>query len=65
MTLRELEKNLDEALQTFSEDIESNISCYDVRETLNYYDYEKIARHVFYMVDDFKRNIIKYLEQLK
>ena len=52
-----------EALQTFSEEIQSNISCAnDPRETLNYYDYEQLARQVFYMVDDFRANIIKYLE---
>ena len=63
MIIKELDRKLGEALQTFSEEIQSNISCAnDPRETLNYYDYEQLARQVFYMVDDFRANIIKYLE---
>jgi len=63
MNLERLEKELNEALITFSEEIRSNISCASSpRETLNYYDYEQLARQVFYMVDDFRANIIKYLK---
>ncbi len=48
MTIKELDRKLGEALQTFSEGIQSNISCAnDPRETLNYYDYEQLARQVF------------------
>lgn len=65
MDLKELDKKLGEALQTFSEEIKSDINRDNPREELNYYDYEQLARQVFYMVDDFRQNIIKYLESQK
>jgi hypothetical protein len=66
MNLERLEKELNEALITFSEEIRSNISCASSpRETLNYYDYEELARQTFYCLDTFKTAIIKYLEKNK
>jgi len=66
LNLNGLEKELNNALITFSEEIKSNISCAsDPKETLNYYDYEELARQTFYALDTFKISILKYLNSNK
>lgn len=66
MNLNALEKELNEALITYAEEIKSNISCASSpRETLDYHDYEEIARQTFYTLDSFKDSILKYLAKNK
>ncbi len=66
MNLNALEKELNDALITYAEEIKSNISCASrPEETLNYYDYEELARQTFYTLDSFKDSILKYLAKNK
>lgn len=61
MTPAQLEKELNEALDNFREEMIFLIDTHDEKYLTNY-DLENIARQVFYTLDDFIKIIVKYAE---
>lgn len=61
MTINELEKKLDKALDDFSSEIRSEYDDYS-KTPANSGDIATIARQTFYTLDEFKKEIIKYLK---
>lgn len=64
MDLKELNKKLEESLENFSLEGHAHVAN-NAGETLNEYDYDELCRQFFYVMDDFRLNIIKYLESQK
>lgn len=59
MTPAQLEKELNEALDNFREEMIFLIDTHDEKYLTNY-DLENIARQVFYTLDNFIKIIVKY-----
>ncbi|BCK01643.1 hypothetical protein [Anaerocolumna chitinilytica] len=61
MTTKELDKLLNDSLIAYSSEIRS---CYKEggKEPVNEGDIVELARQTFYTMDEFRKNIIKYLE---
>lgn len=64
MNIDELEENLSESLNQFSMEMQNKIDN-AADQPLNEYDLDYLAREVFYTLNDFKDNIIKYLNDNK
>ncbi|AWK50486.1 hypothetical protein DIC82_05320 [Clostridium beijerinckii] len=64
MNIDELEENLSESLNQFSMEMQNKIDN-AVDDSLNKNDIDDLAREVFYTLNDFKDNIIKYLNDNK
>ncbi|KHD14959.1 hypothetical protein AB2T63_12140 [Clostridium butyricum] len=62
MNINDLEKALDQSLNQFSIEMQSKVNSAK-GEPLNEYDIDDIARNVFYTMNDFKANIVKYLKE--
>lgn len=64
MSINELEKKLEESIDNFS--IESHYHVARKQgENLNEFDYDEICRQFYYVMYDFKENIIEYLKGLE
>ena len=66
MTPQRLEKELDEALTTFNEEIVFMLDTFDQShhdDNLTKQDMEEIGRQVFYAMSEFKGSLIKYLRK--
>lgn len=61
MNIKELNENLKESLEVFSIEGHNHVA-HNTGESLNEYDYDELCRQFFYVMDDFRQNIIKYLE---
>lgn len=59
MSISELEKNLDEALKAFSEEMHLQYLESSQRPATEA-DIHEIARQIFYTLDDFKKAIIRF-----
>lgn len=64
MNIDELEENLSESLNQFSMEMQNKIDN-AADDPLNKNDIDDLAREVFYTLNDFKDNIIKYLNDNK
>lgn len=64
MNIDELEKNLSKSLDIFSMEMQGKINN-SKGQSLNEYDLDDISRNVFYVMNDFKDSIIKYLKDNK
>ncbi|MED0665666.1 hypothetical protein P4T04_04960 [Bacillus badius] len=61
MNVQRLEKELDESLQVFNEEIVFLLDTHD-DDYLTKDDLEDIGRHVFYAMHEFKSILIKHLK---
>lgn len=61
MKISELEKNLDKVLNDFSSEIRSEYDDYS-KTPANNGDIATVARQTFYTLNEFKKEIIKYLK---
>lgn len=61
MNLKTLEENLDKALQDFSSAIRSEYDDYNQSHATNA-DISTLARHTFYALEEFKKEIIIFLK---
>lgn len=64
MNIDELEGNLSESLNQFSMEMQNKIDN-AAADPLNKNDIDDLAREFFYTLNDFKDNIIKYLNDNK
>lgn len=64
MTTHELNENLNKALVAFSEEMNPIYTDYDNTPATNA-DISELARHTFYVADNFRKEIIAYLESNK
>ena len=64
MNIDELEENLSESLNQFSMEMQNKIDN-AADDPLNKNDLDDLARVFFYTLNDFKDNIIKYLNDNK
>ena len=65
MDIKQLDEILKESLDTFVNEAHARPINNPMDDKLNGYDYDELCRQVFYVMDDFKTNIIKYLESQK
>lgn len=66
MAAGQLEKKLNEALDSFRENTQFNLETFDQsheNEYLTKADLEEISRQTFYCLNDFKNIIVKYLKE--
>ncbi len=61
MNTRELDEKLTQALMNFSSDMSAQYSDYS-KEPVTGGDLAVLSRQTFYLLDDFRKNIISYLE---
>lgn len=61
--VKQLKEALDKSLEIYKMEMKSNIEMKE-GQVLTADDMETIARQTFYMMDDFKDQIIKYLEEV-
>ncbi len=61
MDINTLEKNLDKALDDFSHEISSEFDDYSKTPAVGG-DIATVARQTFYTLNEFKKEIIKYLK---
>lgn len=61
MNTHELDEKLTQALMTFSSEMSTQYSDYD-KVTVTGGDIATLSRQTFYLLDDFRKNIISYLE---
>ena len=61
--IEQLEESLDKSLEIYKMEMKSNIEA-KKGQVLTADDMEDIARQTFYMMDDFKDQIIKYLKEI-
>lgn len=59
--INDLDNALENSLYGFANTMQSKVNKYKDRQ-LNEYDIDDISRQVFYLIDDFRKNIIQYLE---
>ncbi|MBM7650532.1 hypothetical protein JOC78_003529 [Bacillus ectoiniformans] len=64
MNINQLEKELDESVQTFNEEVNSLLSSHK-KEHFTADDMEELGRQVYYTFNEFKGSLIKYLKQLE
>lgn len=65
MDIKKLDELLQESVNNFSYECTMRNAREDMAEELNGYDYDELARQTFYVMDDFRQYIIKYLESQK
>lgn len=65
MDIHDLDKKLQDSINTFAYQAEARPLNYKMSDKLDGTDYDEICRQVFYVFDDFKENIIKYLRELE
>ena len=65
MDIKELDKKLQESLHNFTNEAHARPINHDMRDKLDGYDYDELCRQFFYVMDDFRQHIIKYLESQK
>lgn len=59
--INDLDKALKQSLTDFATEMQSKVSTFK-GESLSEYDMDDIARNVFYVMEDFRKNIIEYLK---
>lgn len=61
MDIRELDEKLTKALSDFSSEMQAQYDDYS-KEPVTGGDLSELSRQTFYVLDDFRKNIISYLE---
>lgn len=62
--IKDLDQALIKSLDEFSNEMQNKFNL-SKDEHLNEYDLDHISRQVFYMMNDFRKNIIEYLKDNK
>lgn len=60
--INDLDKALKQSLSDFAIEIQDKVSTFNKGESLSEYDMDDIAKNVFYLMEDFRNNIIEYLK---